>query len=1149
GTVDGLVTELLTGNPINGASIMLVSTTGGRTYEFFTGFNGRYTGEVLEDNYDYVVSANGFISEDRSDIDVDFNTTVTEDFQLDEFPFPVNSVVAVATGDDQSVDVYWNSPGVSGGSSVIDENFTGGMPAWFIGDAPEADWHIADDMLTLTTGGAGVWRSGYKDDLYTDLIYQVSQQRNGGSAGGSMGMYVRGNGFADMTPGNGANGNMFCWTTTGSYWYGTLTNGDLPDWSGWTSSGAINQGLGMANIISAEVIGSTATFFINGTEIISAATIEVEGYVGGFAHEGSVASEMAFDYWQIIPGGMGKNATVSNEIGEEGKGSIEECLSANPNSTNVAVKGLSYDTRPVNGDKVLQGYMIYRQDCAGNDPFEFLGMTLDTTFRDNTWGIADWGMYRWAVEAVYDNNNSAAEFSNCLDKDMQTVVGVEVTTNSGDSPLETYVLFTNTSEPELELFYEVELDDTGMHSWDPFRKGVYDIFVHLNGFADITLAGVAIEEAEIFVFLLEELLAPPTDLYVTPTGFATWGGGGEIPFEPFFENFDDQATFDMWEIIVGGSTADTWFWSDGSNNQYGSTVDGTPFAMVDSDDAGPGTTMDELMISPIIDASMVDELIVEFDQYYNNLSSSELADVEVWDGDAWVTVLHQASDAGAWGSPDHQVIDVTEYANDEFRVRFHYLAPGWDWHWAVDNVSVHDNSGKYADNKAFQFFKVWHDGVFSNDTDTTFYQYGTNVDVDILVPGETYLAEVAALYSTGLSAKAEYMWTYLPCDSFPGPLTMDAYNVEGSDDVLVLWGNMIPMELIEINQGYGDPSNGYFQSYDFGYGVNYDFTAYPDALVSAVDFRHSSWGTMGTWDYMIHVVDMDANTIIASVGPFQSTGNDTWEEGIQLGDIATGGATSVAILMEPMSNLPTDAYPCIDSDSEGDPQGSIYGDLGDISALGASTIGNFLMNVWIYTANSGGKSVPVVMNVIEGPAATPRVATDYTFNPISIVTQQEASNKSDKLALALGTNIYRDGEMIAFVAEPDTFYLDMNLEPGYYDFCIATVYSEDDGAHTWTSCVDANCVEDVLVPEDCLAPENLTAEDLTGNGPVVVLNWDAPNGFDPVWLQYDDGVNVDAIGGPTEFSYAVKWDPSQLVDYDGTAVTKVKFFPREAGTS
>ena len=36
----------------------------------------------------------------------------------------------------------------------------------------------------------------------------------------------------------------------------------------------------------------------------------------------------------------------------------------------------------------------------------------------------------------------------------------------------------------------------------------------------------------------------------------------------------------------------------------------------------------------------------------------------------------------------------------------------------------------------------------------------------------------------------------------------------------------------------------------------------------------------------------------------------------------------------------------------------------------------------------------------------------------------------------VGANLYRDGEMIAFVEVPDTSYLDEGLAPGYYDYCI-----------------------------------------------------------------------------------------------------------------
>ncbi len=50
-------------------------------------------------------------------------------------------------------------------------------------------------------------------------------------------------------------------------------------------------------------------------------------------------------------------------------------------------------------------------------------------------------------------------------------------------------------------------------------------------------------------------------------------------------------------------------------------------------------------------------------------------------------------------------------------------------------------------------------------------------------------------------------------------------------------------------------------------------------------------------------------------------------------------------------------------------------------------------------------------------------------------------NKSTKTSpVEIGANIYRDGEMIAFVPVPDTFYIDMNLESGSYDYCVTKVY-------------------------------------------------------------------------------------------------------------
>ena len=78
----------------------------------------------------------------------------------------------------------------------------------------------------------------------------------------------------------------------------------------------------------------------------------------------------------------------------------------------------------------------------------------------------------------------------------------------------------------------------------------------------------------------------------------------------------------------------------------------------DSDAAGSGTYMEELLISPVFDYTQVaDELWLHFDQYFNTgFDPAALAEVHVYDGTDWVPVLQQSyntGDAGTWGSPDH----------------------------------------------------------------------------------------------------------------------------------------------------------------------------------------------------------------------------------------------------------------------------------------------------------------------------------------------------------------------------------------------------------------------------------------------------------------------------------------------------------------
>jgi hypothetical protein len=1084
GFVNGTVTEFDGGEPIPGALVTVWNED--YSFEFTTNAAGFYEGEVVFGTYNYLVEAENFESQTLENVVITFGATVTKNFALKEFPFPACNVVAVDNGTNASI--TWNTPGGCGAGGSVYEEFDNGMPSLMVLDNPPSSWSVANSFLNLNGTGTAVWRSAYYNLAFDNCVYETEMQRTVGSPDNSMGIYVRGTGFMNPNVGSGEYANVFTITQGGYYWYATLQNGDLMgDWTGWLTTSAINTT--GPNVLSAVTSGTTVQFFVNGILVHTVNnTTLTGGYCGMFAYDGDVCTTV-WDYLSIEPGAVVRSFATTNEVGVETKGTLAKVYST-PHVNTVEPKGIEYHSMQADASRELLGYNVWRSDCYESGDPVFLGYTLDTSFVDNQWPNQPAGVYKYGVEALYTYNSAEVQFSNCLDKDMITQVSVQVTTNSLDSPEGTDVAFVNTSEPDLGLIYEAELDATGFYAWDEFRKGTYDISVELNGFAPVYITGYVIDGPEAFEWVLEELLNPVADLYVTPTGYATWRDGGIIPFEPFMENFNEGLP-DTWTVVDGGSTNDTWY---NTPNYSGNSLDGTPFMFANSDAAGPGTTMDEQLISPIIpNTENADELYLMWDYIYQYIGSEFFA-VDVFDGNDWVEVFIKQADTGPfpWGPTVTETIDVTEYANENFQVRFHYVSNGWNWYVAVDNVVVTDQSERYAD-RHLEYYKVWLDGTWVTDTENTFWQY----DTENLVPGQSYFAEVAAVYTNGMSAKMNYTWTYWPCEYYAGPESFEGEVID-QNDVLLTWSDVIPMQLVEITQNPGAPANGYYQFYDYGYGVAYDLSAYPDALVNSLNFHHASWGTYGTWDFNIHVYNWDTKTLIATLGPFQTTGNDLWEMGIDLGDVSTGGAQTVALLMEPLSNSPTDAYPDLSSDNEANPQGSIYGPLDDVNSIGSSGIGNFLMEMYIYTAYGAVQATPVSFDFVKAPAATSRIANPFTS--VTPVINQVTAVNANREDPYIGANVWRDGLLIAELVQ-DTFYIDMNVEPGLYNYCLTYVY--ESGAQ---SCPDANCVE-IELAEECTPPFDLTAE-LEGTN-TVHLAW---NQVVAQEFRYDDGTSTGQLG-------------------------------------
>lgn len=116
-----------------------------------------------------------------------------------------------------------------------------------------------------------------------------------------------------------------------------------------------------------------------------------------------------------------------------------------------------------------------------------------------------------------------------------------------------------------------------------------------------------------------------------------------------------------------------------------------PFAIVDSDAAGFGTSQDALMDTPRFDASTSPAVFLRLDQTHRAAGGSTV-EIQVFDGTGFNTVLSSnTSSPNAATTMDSEPlsIDITSAAGgsaDAF-VRFRYTG-SFGWWWTVDNVVI-----------------------------------------------------------------------------------------------------------------------------------------------------------------------------------------------------------------------------------------------------------------------------------------------------------------------------------------------------------------------------------------------------------------------------------------------------------------------------
>jgi len=164
------------------------------------------------------------------------------------------------------------------------------------------------------------------------------------------------------------------------------------------------------------------------------------------------------------------------------------------------------------------------------------------------------------------------------------------------------------------------------------------------------------------------------------------------------ENFNGANSWTTANTSSGGSNPANAAWTlrpDGYMNTGGTIVytfhsnDNSQFYLTNADAAGSGVTVSTVLQSPSFSTVGYTSASLQFYHHYSDFSANDQAAVEIsTNGTTWSNLQTYTSDQGTESSFVLATISLTPYVgNAAVYIRFKYDA-GWDWFWAVDNVTI-----------------------------------------------------------------------------------------------------------------------------------------------------------------------------------------------------------------------------------------------------------------------------------------------------------------------------------------------------------------------------------------------------------------------------------------------------------------------------
>lgn len=158
---------------------------------------------------------------------------------------------------------------------------------------------------------------------------------------------------------------------------------------------------------------------------------------------------------------------------------------------------------------------------------------------------------------------------------------------------------------------------------------------------------------------------------------------------PFNESFDGQQLPEGWQNIDNATAGQIWqFDNPGFRTFTGAGFDDN-FAILDSDFYGSGSGQNADLITPPINCSDADFVVLKFDQSFSQYQSSEGTVSVSTNGSTWTSVYEVSSNSGY---PDPAVtieLNISALAANKSTVwvKWNYVGD-YDYWWAIDNVQI-----------------------------------------------------------------------------------------------------------------------------------------------------------------------------------------------------------------------------------------------------------------------------------------------------------------------------------------------------------------------------------------------------------------------------------------------------------------------------